>query len=140
MPKSEFRIELENLINRHSLENNSDTPDFILAKFLISAFDNFNAAVNEREEWYGRQKHLSEINLDNQDNPSTNFLSDINEIPDDVLLIDKQNLIDAINEAQKDYDYAVIEAKKGLLPYVHVEKFLIKLNNFKWVLSISKSE
>lgn len=61
MPKSEFRIELEQLLNRHSMENGCDSPDFILAKFLVSALDNFNAAVNEREEWYGRQKHLSDI-------------------------------------------------------------------------------
>lgn len=65
MPKSEFRIELEQLLNRHSMENGSDTPDFILAKYLTAALNNFNAVVTEREKWYGRQRQYScaEVNL-----------------------------------------------------------------------------
>lgn len=53
---SEFERELETLINRHSKENGSDTPDFILAKYLRTCLDNFNIAVKEREKWYGREK------------------------------------------------------------------------------------
>lgn len=34
MKKSEFKKELEHLINRASQESKSDTPDFILAKYL----------------------------------------------------------------------------------------------------------
>ena len=63
MPKSEFRIELEQLLNRHSMENGCDTPDFILARYLINALDNFNNAVNERETWYGRKTHNSNLGI-----------------------------------------------------------------------------
>jgi hypothetical protein len=40
--KDEFEKELASLINRHSLENGSDTPDFILARFLRQALDAFD--------------------------------------------------------------------------------------------------
>jgi hypothetical protein len=46
---------LTRLLNRYSEERASNTPDFILAKFLINALDTFNIAVQEREKWYGRQ-------------------------------------------------------------------------------------
>lgn len=62
--ETQFEKQLTALINEHSLENDSDTPDFILARYLKTCLENFNAAVREREEWYGRQPRLSkEIEL-----------------------------------------------------------------------------
>lgn len=49
---SDFRKELETLINRHSKENGSDTPDFILAQFLADSLDAFDKAVVRRTAWY----------------------------------------------------------------------------------------
>ncbi len=49
-----FIEELEILINRHSVENGSNTPDFILAKFLFDSLHAFEDSVNAREKWYGR--------------------------------------------------------------------------------------
>lgn len=46
--------ELEKLLNKHGAENGSNTPDFILAKYLMGCLEAFNAAVKIREEWYGR--------------------------------------------------------------------------------------
>lgn len=43
-----FREELTALINSHSLENGSDTPDFVLANYLIGALSLFEAAVRGR--------------------------------------------------------------------------------------------
>ena len=51
----DFRKELEQVINRHSRENGSNTPDFILAVYLVSCLRAFDDAVNCRESWYGRQ-------------------------------------------------------------------------------------
>ena len=51
-----FESELESLINRHSMENGSNTPDFILAKFLKACLDAWNEAVDARENWYGRAR------------------------------------------------------------------------------------
>lgn len=49
-----FRKELEQLINKHSKENGSNTPDFILAEFLHNCLIAFDQAVDRRETWYGR--------------------------------------------------------------------------------------
>lgn len=48
-----FRHELASVINRYSKENGSDTPDFILAKYLHDCLDAFDAAVKDRTRWYG---------------------------------------------------------------------------------------
>ena len=47
-----FRQELEELINKHSLENGSDTPDFILAEYLLESLRAFDRATNARESWF----------------------------------------------------------------------------------------
>lgn len=49
-----FREQLASLLNQHSKENTSDTPDFVLASFLHGALDAFDKATLERERWYGR--------------------------------------------------------------------------------------
>ena len=51
--KTAFRSKLEHLINRESLENESDTPDFILAKYLTACLDAFTEASNARAVWHG---------------------------------------------------------------------------------------
>lgn len=53
--KREFTKELTSLINRYSIENGSNTPDFILAKYLVNCLTVFEMRVNEREKWYGRE-------------------------------------------------------------------------------------
>ena len=55
----EFEKELEMLINEHSKENESDTPDFILAQYLKGCLANYEEAVKARDKWYGF-KGLSE--------------------------------------------------------------------------------
>lgn len=49
-----FRRELEILINKHSIENGSDTPDFVLSRFIEDSINAFDSAIISREEWYGR--------------------------------------------------------------------------------------
>ena len=49
--KSDFEKELKQLINKHSLENESDTPDVLLAEFIMKALQNFNHCVNMRDRW-----------------------------------------------------------------------------------------
>ena len=68
--KTQFQKDLIILINQHCKENDSDTPDFILAKYLNAVLENFNAAVKQREEWYGRQKHLSDLHEAGENIPS----------------------------------------------------------------------
>ena len=56
---TEFENEMQALINRHSLENESDTPDFILAQFLNESLTAFNAATRHRTAWYGHDESIS---------------------------------------------------------------------------------
>lgn len=58
--QSAFNQELTQLLNKYSKENNSDTPDFILCKYLNKCLDAFAMASQLRERWYGRKtKFLS---------------------------------------------------------------------------------
>ena len=50
-----FRRDLEQVINKHSMENGSNTPDFILAIYLTECLRAFDVAVGVRERWYGRE-------------------------------------------------------------------------------------
>lgn len=50
----EFREELQHLLNKHSLESDSDTPDYVLARYLVNCLSVFNEATRAREEFYGR--------------------------------------------------------------------------------------
>ena len=45
--------ELTALLNRHSAENESDTPDFILSRYLLHCLEAFDGAINQRTKWYG---------------------------------------------------------------------------------------
>lgn len=53
-----FRQELEKALstelNKVSAENGCNTPDFILAEYLVDCLSSFDKAVNSREKWYGR--------------------------------------------------------------------------------------
>jgi len=57
---TDFEKEIINVINCNSKENDSNTPDFILAQYLISCLDAFNQAVQQRENWYGRDPRPKE--------------------------------------------------------------------------------
>ena len=49
---SNFEKDLGSLINSYSLENGSNTPDFILAEFMVKCFAAFEQASNARVKWY----------------------------------------------------------------------------------------
>lgn len=49
-----LRDEMAALLNRHSCENASGTPDFILAGFLVGCLEVWDKSVAAREEWCGR--------------------------------------------------------------------------------------
>lgn len=49
------RDEIKAAINRHSAENGSNTPDFILAEYLTDCLEVWDRTVRAREKWYGRE-------------------------------------------------------------------------------------
>ena len=46
-----FTEALEQLINKYSKENGSNTPDFILAEYLTAGLTAYDTATNERNNW-----------------------------------------------------------------------------------------
>ncbi len=51
---SDFRRDLQTLINKHGMEIGSHTPDFILADYLNDCLAAFDNAVYRRRKWYKR--------------------------------------------------------------------------------------
>ena len=49
-----LRKNIEKLLNSACQENESNTPDFVLAEYLIGCLNVFNTAVIKRDNWYGR--------------------------------------------------------------------------------------
>ena len=55
-----FRAELENLINTYSMENGSNTPDWILANFLIRCLEAFDITTRARDTWNGHPNLMTQ--------------------------------------------------------------------------------
>lgn len=55
-PPTNLREDIQRAINCRSAENGSDTPDWILAEYLIGCLETFDKAVTAREAWYDRSK------------------------------------------------------------------------------------
>ena len=47
-----FKDELTALINKHSKENGSDTPDWVLANYLCGCLEVFDETTKIRTDWY----------------------------------------------------------------------------------------
>lgn len=58
-----FIEELTRLINYHSLEGNSDTPDFILAQYMQMSLSAFEATVRIRDDWFQDQYKKADPDL-----------------------------------------------------------------------------
>lgn len=82
MERTQFELRLEVLINEYSMENGSDTPDFILATYLNECLLNFDATVKRREEWYGRQPRLSKLPEEGVNIPQIIELDNTNPVID----------------------------------------------------------
>ena len=51
--RNDFERELEHLINYYSQEEHSDTPDYILAQYLIRCLENYELTIASRDEFFG---------------------------------------------------------------------------------------
>ena len=74
MNKIQFQIELRQLINKHSMENGSDTPDFILSEYLMGCLETYNDIIKSRDKWYGHEKRGIDVSF-----PSTSLLTVVEE-------------------------------------------------------------
>ena len=56
MNKELFKADLQELINRYSIEQDSNTPDYLLAEYLIKCLDNYASIINGKDNWYGDKR------------------------------------------------------------------------------------
>lgn len=54
MKRAEFVERIRTAIDCLSMENGSNTPDFLLAEYLCDCLAAFDRAVSLRDKWYGR--------------------------------------------------------------------------------------
>ena len=52
--EEQFKKDIQSVINRHSVDNLCDTPDFILAEFVDNVLGSFAITVKARDLWLGR--------------------------------------------------------------------------------------
>ena len=50
--------ELSSMLNSYSRENISNTPDLILAEYMLDCLKSFEKASLAREKWYGKSLHI----------------------------------------------------------------------------------
>ncbi len=48
---TDFERELSALLNKHCRDNDSNTPDFILAKYINDCLNAFVLAMDKRDSW-----------------------------------------------------------------------------------------
>lgn len=57
--KSKLQDEIRHLLN--GSEDDSNTPDYVLARYLSDCLESFNRAVNTRERFHGRDPEKFEF-------------------------------------------------------------------------------
>lgn len=55
---SQFESDLIDILNRHSKESASNTPDYILAHYLHGCLRLFDSTLAAREKWHNRAKEM----------------------------------------------------------------------------------
>ncbi len=58
LKRDELVKSLASRINYHSVENGSNTPDFLLAEYLVSCLESFDKACNSRTKWYSPEESI----------------------------------------------------------------------------------
>lgn len=91
--ESEFEKELGHLLNKHSAENESGTPDFILAMFLAAQLDIFNQTIKNRAAWRGESVELPALmNLHREQEEVERFAAYFKKLVEDGVIVVKENL------------------------------------------------
>lgn len=55
-----LKDDIQNMLNQNCRENESNTPDFILARYLIACLVAFEEGVKDRENWYGKHMKIGD--------------------------------------------------------------------------------
>ena len=65
--------DIQHLLNYHSRENESDTPDFLLAEYLMDCLRAYEKIIKARDKWYDFQglssRHGGKIAMNSENIP-----------------------------------------------------------------------
>ena len=53
--KQEIAKDIAEVLNKHSVENDSNTPDYLLAEMLVDQLEIWNTVSRAREYWFGHE-------------------------------------------------------------------------------------
>ena len=56
-----FQADLAKVINKHSRENRSNTSDFMLAEYLVSCLEAFEALADAKRRWSGLPPEMCDL-------------------------------------------------------------------------------
>lgn len=110
--KKRVRKALAQVINLFDLENESDTPDYILAEFLIKTMAAFNRAVKVRDEWNNPGLDLIKLERERfawslETFPGATAQSALNHLKEEIKEIEK-NITDGVNDAEEYADAVML--------------------------------
>lgn len=58
----ELKRDLASVLNRHNIDNQLNTPDFILADYIVRCLESFEEANKERNRWNGeKESHVQDL-------------------------------------------------------------------------------
>ena len=63
--------DIEVLMNQYNIDTMTDTPDFILASYLMTCLRNYMITKTDTEEWFGKRitiNGVEEVNYDKDKN------------------------------------------------------------------------
>ena len=55
--RPELSRELASVLNRHNVDTEHGTPDYVLADFLVANLDALLIATDERADWHGQPRN-----------------------------------------------------------------------------------
>lgn len=64
--KQQLAKEFAEVINKHSMENESNTPDWVIGMFLVGCLEQFNFSICNRDNWYGGKQSILESEKGNK--------------------------------------------------------------------------
>jgi len=114
IPKApdDLRQALAATLNRFSAENGSNTPDFLLAEFLLGCLVAWDAAIKARERWYGRDNSGPGVQP-REGKALADALSELNQID---AILGNRAVFDGLSRVEKIHTMIrVIEANRIVL-------------------------
>lgn len=61
-----LELVIREALNEYNAEAGSNTPDYILARYLMACLNAFDHATKERARWAGQQVHVPLVNANAQ--------------------------------------------------------------------------